>query len=100
MFGAFFYYRTCLQSPAMLFQFHSMDATTFQLSQSLSLRLKNISASLFLLLAAYLLYSVLPYYQVYASKELSFFSYHFVTRNALLADLCRLRQPVARLLPE
>ena len=83
MFGAFFYDRTCLHLPAMLFQFHSMDATTFQPSESLSLRLKNISASLFLLLAAYLLYSVLPYYQAYASKELFFFSYHFVTRDAL-----------------
>ena len=60
-----------------------MDATTFQLGQSLSLRLKNISASLILLLAAYLLYSVLPYYQDFATKELSFFSYHFITRDAL-----------------
>ena len=60
-----------------------MDATTFQLSESFSLRLKNISASLFLLVAAYLLYGVLPYYQAIASKELFFFSYHFVTQDAL-----------------
>ena len=46
-------------------------------------RLANISASFVLILTTYLFYSLVPYYQVYASKELHIFSYHFVNRDAL-----------------
>jgi len=46
-------------------------------------RLANISASFSLILTTYLFYSLVPYYQVYAEKELHIFSYHFVNRDAL-----------------
>ena len=48
------------------------------------LRLKNISASFFILLAVYGFYRIVPYYQIYASTELQLFSFHRYTREVLL----------------
>ena len=60
-----------------------MELTTFQISRLFSQRLKNFSASLLLIITTYLFYNLVPDLQVYASKELQLFSYHFVTRDAL-----------------
>ena len=60
-----------------------METATVPLARSLSYRLKNFSASFLLLAATYLLSSIVPYYQVYASKEHQLFSYQFITWDAL-----------------
>lgn len=49
------------------------------------LRLKNFSASLFLLLAVYWFYRYIPYYQIYADIELKLFSFHRRIRDVLPA---------------
>jgi len=60
-----------------------MEAVTLPGTRSLSHRLKNFSASFLLLIATYLFCSLVPYYQVYASKERQLFSYQFTTWDAL-----------------
>jgi protein-S-isoprenylcysteine O-methyltransferase Ste14 len=47
------------------------------------LRLKNVSASLFILSVVYWFYCSVPYYQLYASTELQLFSFHRYTREVL-----------------
>lgn len=59
-----------------------MQSTPF-LRSEWKLRLKNVSASFFILLAAYWFYRIVPYYQIYASTELQLFSFHRYTRDVL-----------------
>jgi protein-S-isoprenylcysteine O-methyltransferase Ste14 len=60
-----------------------MEAVTVSISRSLSQRLKNASASLLLLALTYLFCSLVPYYQVYASKERPLLFHSFATWDAL-----------------
>jgi protein-S-isoprenylcysteine O-methyltransferase Ste14 len=55
------------------------------LSNEWILRLKNLSASLFLLLTVYGFHYVAPYYQIYANIELRLFSLHCHIRDLLPA---------------
>jgi len=48
-----------------------------------NLRLKNVSASFFILFVAYWFYRIVPYYQIYASTELQLLSFHRYTREVL-----------------
>ena len=68
------------RSPGNYINIEAMNAQTPPASGQ---RLANISATLTLILITYLFYNLAPYYQVYASKELHLFSFHFVNRDAL-----------------
>ncbi len=49
------------------------------------LKLKNVSASFFILVAAYWFYRRVPYYQIYADTKLQLFSFHCQVRDVLPA---------------
>lgn len=55
----------------------------YPIKDSITLRLSNFSASFLLILAVYLFYSVIPYYQIYATRELHAINYTFSALHAL-----------------